>query len=97
YGSCSIKGYTSRGNLDRFSCKTNMMAKQSIIVKKKKGMTRKDAEKIARKYADRIYTARETSTSFRFRQRPPSDFKQGSFRTKNINSQVSIVYGELKK
>ena len=74
-----------------------MRAKQSIIISKEYAKTRKRAKEIAKRYADRIYTIRETSTSWRFRQRPPSDFVKGSFRTAKITKDISIVYGELKK
>ena len=75
-----------------------MRAKQSVIVKKSHPSVdnRSDAKRVARKYADRIYTARETSTSFRFRQKPPSDFQKGSFRTQKVNKNVSIIWGKLK-
>jgi len=73
--------------------------KQTIIISKSHPLVkdRKDAEKIARHYADKIYTSRETSSSYRFRQRPPSDFVEGSFKTEKINEYISIVWGELKK
>lgn len=72
--------------------------KQTIIVKKTHpGVKNKeDAEKIAKKYADRLYTSRETEDSYRFRQKPPSDFKKDSLRTEKVNKNVSIVWGELK-
>lgn len=75
-----------------------MRAKQTIIVKKSHPQvhSRADAKRIARKYADRIYTSRETSTSFRFRQRPPSAFRAGTFRTSRAGKHVSIVKGTLK-
>jgi len=72
-----------------------MMVKQSIIVSKGAADTREAAKKIAGKYADRLYTSRETGSSFRFRQRPPSDFVPGSFRTMK-KGKVSIVMGKLK-
>jgi predicted nucleotide-binding protein (sugar kinase/HSP70/actin superfamily) len=69
---------------------------QSVIVKKSHPLVKseKDAEEIARKYADRIYTSRETESSYRFRQM--DDDKFSKFRTKVINKYVSIVYGLLK-
>lgn len=75
-----------------------MKAKQSVIIKKThpQADTRADAKRIAKRYADRLYTSRETASSWRFRQRPPSDFKKGSFRTERIGKHVSIVYGKLK-
>ena len=76
--------------------KENKRTLQSIIIKKSdKVKGKNDAETIAKKYG-KIYTSRETSTSFRFRQRDDDDFKKGTFRTAVINPQVSLVYGELK-
>jgi hypothetical protein len=68
---------------------------QSVIVKKSKkiGSVAK-AMRIAREYADRIYTTRETASSFRFRQRKVSDFDK--FRSKKINNYITLVYGRLK-
>lgn len=71
--------------------------KQSIIISKSHPdvKSRKEAEKIAKRYADRIYTSRETGSSYRFRQMDNDKFSE--FRTKIINSHISIVYGKLKK
>jgi hypothetical protein len=71
-------------------------AKQSIVVHKTSGLTRDKAKEIARPYADRLYTARETGESFRFRQLPPSKFERGSFRTKHMSGRVAIIEGKLK-
>ena len=74
---------------------------QTVIVKKSfdgQDRTREDAAEIADRHAKRaLYTSRETSTSFRFRQRPPTDFIKSSFRTKNIGDGVSLVFGRLKR
>lgn len=71
--------------------------KQTVIVKKASAATRKAAEKIARRHADRIYTSRETTDSWRFRQRPPSCFVRGTLRMFLLpNGKVIIVYGTLK-
>jgi len=69
---------------------------QTVIVSKETAKTRKAAERVAREFANRIYTSRETATSWRFRQRPPEDFRKDSFRTKKIDGGVSLVYGTLK-
>jgi hypothetical protein len=69
---------------------------QTVIVSKETAKTRKAAERVAWEFANRITTSRETATSFRFRQRPPEDFRKGSFRTKKIDGGVSLVYGVLK-
>lgn len=72
---------------------------QTVIVSKAVAKTRQKAEQLARSHADRIYTSRETSSSWRFRQRPPSDFKKGSFRTFHVPNApgVTLIYGDLKR
>ena len=70
-------------------------ATQSVIVKTTRARTRTQATKVARKHANRIYTSRETSTSFRFRQRPPSCFL--TLRTKCLPNGVCLVVGKLKR
>ena len=42
-------------------------------------------------------TSRETESEWRVRQRPPDDFKQDTFRTKEIDDGVSIVDGEIAR
>lgn len=77
----------------------DFLIKQSIIIKKTHPdvHNRKDAEKIARKYADRIYTSRETQSSYRFRQRPVTDFDRESLRVEHKGKHISIIWGNLKK
>jgi len=72
-------------------------AKQSVIVRKThpKAKTRVGATRVARRYADRIYTSRETRSSWRFRQRPPGCFRV--MKTKSLSSHVLLVLGLLKK
>ncbi len=72
---------------------------QTIIVSKSTASTRKRAEKLARPHARRLYTSRETGVSWRFRQRPPSDFIGGSFRSFPLPNEpgVVLVYGKLKR
>jgi len=72
---------------------------QTVIVSKQLTKSRRKATDIARPLANRIYTSRETKTSFRFRQRPPSDFVKGSFRTFQVPDHpgVAYVYGKLKR
>lgn len=72
------------------------MEVQSIIVPKKKAKTLGRAEAIAHHFSKSLPTHRETSTSFRFRQEPPSDFQPGSFRTVKKGG-VSLVVGKPKK
>jgi len=74
------------------------MVKQSIIVKKGKGCASSRAEATRRaKQHGSIRTIRETSSSYRFRQRKPEDFDQSTFRTINVSKCVSYVVGKLKK
>lgn len=71
---------------------------QTVIVDKSVAPSREAATDIAREFAKRIYTSRETSTSYRFRQRPPGDFVKKSFRTRQIPGMgVSLVYGRLAR
>jgi GNAT superfamily N-acetyltransferase len=71
---------------------------QTVIVEKSVAPTRAKATEIARGYANRIYTSRETAKSWRFRQRPPKDFVPRSFRTRKIpRAGVSLVYGQLAR
>jgi len=72
-------------------------SKQTVIIDKSLTKDREEAKSLARPFTDKMYTSRETGSSFRFRQRPPSKFVPGSFRTKQVKPGVSIVYGELKK
>ena len=73
-----------------------MRIKQSILVSKKIAKSREEAKRIARKYADRIYTIRETENYYRIRQRPPEDFK-GGYRTQKVANGIYIVWGNFKK
>ncbi len=73
-------------------------AMQTIIVKKSHPdvESRADAQRIADKHG-KVYTSRETGTSYRFRQRDDDDFVADSFRTEQRDAHVSVVWGELKK
>ena len=81
------------------------MPKQTIIVKKAIAPTRKEAEKIARRFADRIYTSRydKRIKAWRFRQRPPDCFvEENSYGQKciplrGVKNSVCIVYARLKR
>lgn len=71
-------------------------AKQTIIVSKDVAKDRDEAKAMARRFADRIYTSRETSSSYRFRQKPPKAFVPGSYRVKSIPEKgITLVYGRL--
>jgi hypothetical protein len=88
----SFAGWHVDKNLDR-----PKMAKQSIIINKSLAKDRQSAKESAKMYADRLYTARETGQSFRFRQLPPDRFVPGTFRTSKPAAGVSVVYGQLKE
>jgi len=67
---------------------------QTLVFDKKKFPTRKAAIAWAKSHGFEGTTSRETSGTWRIRQRPPSDFVQKTFRTKEIADGVSIVEGE---
>ncbi|MHA2069280.1 MAG: hypothetical protein ACXABY_33385 [Candidatus Thorarchaeota archaeon] len=71
---------------------------QSLILSKTKFKTKKEATAWITshnfKTSHKGKGADETSTSWRFRQRDPSDFTQ--FRTIALTDGVSAVYGKLK-
>lgn len=72
--------------------------KQTIIVEKNARIdTREEAVQIAKKYADRIYTSRETDSSFRFRQISPTKVDPDTYKTFHPKPGVAIVTAELKK
>lgn len=57
----------------------------------------KDAKKIARHFiAPNKKYYRETENSYRFRNIPKTKFKKRTFRTKKLNEQVSLIYGQLQ-
>jgi len=79
------------------AAKKNPTVKQTVIVKKGKGCAKDRAEATSRaKKHGTTKTVRETGDSFRFRQRPPKDFDQKSFRTIAVSKCVSYVVGHLK-
>ena len=74
-----------------------IFAKQSIIIDKEHEPDRDKAKELARKFADKIYTSRGTKSQWRFRQRPPGLFVEGSFRHAKIKPGVSIIYGQINE
>jgi len=72
---------------------------QTVIVSKSVAGSREEAVRIARPFANRIYTCKETGSSYRFRQRTPEDFKRSSFRSFEVPGRlgVTLVYGSLKE
>jgi hypothetical protein len=89
----------SKPNRRRGSKSSSRENLQTVIVSKDVAKTRAAATKVARRFANRIYTSRETKTSWRFRQRPPTDFVAKSFKTFKVPGEegVSLVYGKLKR
>jgi len=75
---------------------TNSDVIQSVVVKKIKAGSIKEAAKIAGLYnfGGEIF---ENKTSYRIPQRRWEDFKEGSLRTKKVNEYVSLVYGEVRE
>jgi len=73
------------------------MVVQTIIVSKERAKSAEEARKIAEGVAGHDPgPADETGTSYRYRQRNPSDFDESTFRTKEISTGVSIVAGKLR-
>ncbi len=68
---------------------------QSVIVKKTRAKTLAIAMRVARRYAQRMYTHRETGTSFRFRQRPPSLFSR--MWTEHPARGIALIKGTLRR
>jgi hypothetical protein len=69
------------------------MELHAVIIKKPIELN--DAKEIAKHFIPsnkKFY--RETESSYRFRNIPKTQFKKGSFRTKIINDNVSIVLGD---
>jgi len=69
---------------------------QTLIFAKKQFPTRDSAKKWAKDHGYKTDTIRETSTSWRIRQRPPEDFVQTSFRIQRFTTGVQAVIGHLK-
>jgi hypothetical protein len=88
----SFKHWHVEKNIEK---QATIFAKQSIIIDKSYEPDREKAQEHARKFADKIYTSRGTSTQWRFRQRPPGLFVPGSFRHAKIKPGVSIIYGQI--
>lgn len=55
---------------------------------------KKEAKKFINDDKKKFY--RETETSYRFRAIPKTKFEKKSFRTKKINSNISLIFGKLK-
>lgn len=68
---------------------------QTLIFSKEK-FNREQAVKWAKDHDFKSDSVDETSTSFRLRQKEPSDFQDGSFRTIDITDGVKAVIGVPK-
>lgn len=70
---------------------------QTIIISKEKAKTLEQAKAIAKEVGAEHLEADETDSSFRFRQRNPSDFVEGAYHSKSIPQKgATLVYGQIK-
>jgi hypothetical protein len=69
---------------------------QTLIMSKERFPTRASAKQWAKANGFKSDTVRETTKSWRLRQRPPEDFIQTSFRVINMTTGVQAVIGHLK-
>lgn len=69
---------------------------QTLIFSKEK-FSKEAAVSWAKDHDFRSDKVDETEDSFRFRQRDPNDFKEGSFRTIELSSGIQAVIGKLKE
>lgn len=69
---------------------------QTIVVMREAAKTLDEAKKKVSKYGGEVRKIHDTGTSWRFRQRPTSDFMADTFRTFKPEPGVSLVYGTLK-
>jgi len=93
--------FCEHGSLDHFSLREIGSPRegslQTIIVNKSHAKSLDKAKSIAKEFGAEHMSVDETENSYRFRQRNPSDFIDGSFRTHTIPEKgVSLVYGKLK-
>lgn len=71
---------------------------QTFVVSKEIASSVAEAKKIAEDFDMKTSKVDETSSSYRFRQRDPGDFKEGSFRSFQPPGKkgVTMVFGALK-
>lgn len=71
---------------------------QSIVISKKIAKSVEQAKKLAKDFGAQHLDVEETDSSYRFRQRNPSDFVDGSFKTFQPEGKegISLIYGRLK-
>ncbi len=72
---------------------------QTVILSKERFETKEEANNWIREhdFIIKVGAPDETEDSWRYRQRPPGDFKEGSFRTIEITDGVKAVVGHLKE
>ena len=77
-----------------------MFVIQSVLLNKNHFKTRTNASKYIRKNKWAVNVPsnnKEDKTYYRYRQRQPTRFAKGSFKTKKINAYTSFIIGILKK
>lgn len=69
----------------------------AVIIKKNDDMTPDKIEIIKKEFLPNKKNVfiRETKNSYRLRNIPKTNFKKRSFRTKKINNNISLIYGEI--
>jgi hypothetical protein len=64
---------------------------QSVIVKKTPRMTKSDAVSMIKKAGFKVHKIDITKNTYRFRQKPPSNFVKKTFRIKKLKPGLQIV------
>lgn len=72
------------------------MVVQSVILERRVFKTKKSAREWVRKRKFKSGKIDTTENHYRFRQKEPSLFIKGSFRTTAIHNGVKIIIGKLK-
>jgi hypothetical protein len=66
------------------------------VIVKKPNKTLEEAQTIAKHFIKNKKYYRETKSSYRFRNHPKEEFIPGSFKTKKLNKDVSLIFGTHK-
>lgn len=69
---------------------------QTVIVKRRKGLTKREASSMISKAGFNVLKIDTRPTQYRFRQKPPSAFNPDTFRTIKLNSRLNAVIGVPK-
>jgi phage pi2 protein 07 len=64
---------------------------QSVIITKRKGLSQRDAISSVKNAGFKASKVDEKKNTWRFRQQPPSNFIQKTFRTKKIKPGIQLV------